>query len=221
MAFRRHKEDHLMTLDTSNITPIGFEGIGDFVSKNRDRIASDLTKYFQTYTGRWFEHCSAHGSPNTFDGNDVAACAALSVPVDGKTLNGLWARLGQLNALLAQSPDRSVTLAAVDTQSAEYKSIHTLYDTIREIPGMGKVLTSKLLASKRPHLVPIRDSYVEALLGSPNEWWAPWKKVVENEALVAEVRKLAEGKVPAGTSTLRIFDVLLWMEGDRQAKRKG
>ena len=207
-----------MTRPVEGISPIGFDGIPHYVAEHPEQIRTDLTAYFSSYTGRWFEHFSREGDPTRFDANDVTACAALSVPLDGPTLNGLWGQLDNINELLSRSPGREVTLAEVDTSSDSYTTLSSLYDTIRAIPGMGMVRTSKLLASKRPHLVPIRDSYVDALLGKPTQWWAEWRTVVENEPLVAQVTKLAEGVTPTDTSLLRIFDVVLWMEADRRAK---
>lgn len=209
---------HRARLDRSRIRPIGFAGVADYVANNEARIALDFSTYFTANTGRLFEEFSRLGAPNEFDANDVAACAALSVPLDGATLNRLWLKKAQLDLLLAESAKRDVTLADVDTDSTEYERLDELYRQLRKIRGLGYVRASKILASKRPQLVPIRDTYVEVLLGKPKLWWKPWRDVVSNEPLVGSVRGLAAGVTPADVSDLRLFDVMLWMEADRQAR---
>lgn len=205
-----------------DLEPIGFDGVAGYLANNTEQAQQDLLDYYATYTGRFFEYFSDQGAPDRFDANDLAACASLSAPVDGRSLNALWSRIDALNTKLAACPDRTVTLADIDPSSDGYVALSKLYDTIRDLPDMGKVRTSKLLASKRPALVPIRDSYVEKILGADKQeqWWGPWRELV----LHPDIPSLVDQATPAGSraasaTLLRRLDVILWKEAERRAKR--
>jgi hypothetical protein len=81
------------------------------------------------------------------------------------------------------------------------------------------VRASKLLAAKRPHLIPIRDSAVSELLRAGKKWWLPMLEVVSDEQIRTNIAELSK-TVPADVSVLRRLDVILWMEGTRYLKIK-
>jgi hypothetical protein len=202
------------------VDELGFDGIAGYVQGNQDRVRALLHRYYATdaasggYTGRWFEYFSERSDPLHLDANDVAAAATLSVPLSGKVVAALFARAAEFDALLALSPDRDVTLWAADeAELADDAPLAQAYGVLRSIPGVGRVTASKLLACKRPHLVPIRDAVVETLLGAGERWWQPWKEVVGDERLRDTVEAVTPPVVPAGTSVLRRLDVILWMLG--------
>jgi hypothetical protein len=203
------------------MTPEGFNGIRPLIEADPDQARKDLATYFTTHTGRWFEHFSAASDPDHLDANDIAACSALSVPVEGPVLQALFERRSEIDAYLAKAPKPGEPLWEVDPESSEYRAMSDLYDLVRRISGMGVVLTSKLLACKRPHFVPIRDSIVEGLLGKPSEWWAPWQTTVADGELRNLIEKITPDNVPPNTSILRRLDVILWMHGTRRAKATG
>lgn len=192
---------------------IGFDGIATFVEANADTAKTDLGTYFGTYAGRWFEHFSDLSDPNHLNANDIAACGTLSVEFDGRTIDQLMKRSDEFDEMLALCPPRDTVLWELETGS--YDALSALYEFLRGIDGMGPVRTSKLLACKRPHAVPIRDSVVEALLGAKDAWWGPWQIVVADAKLRELVDAVTPGGVPSGTSILRRLDVILWMHGTR------
>lgn len=93
--------------------------------------------------------------------------------------------------------------------------------------GVGWTKTSKLLATKRPHAVPIYDSLIEnALFGGrkPKNYWNIWRERLTGEqgialrTLVDDVRK--EAGVGNNLSLLRTIDIVVWMwEKDRLRAR--
>lgn len=197
------------------MTPIGFDGILKFVRDNHNQATEDLTRYFTTSTGRWFDYFSERSDPRHVDANDIAACGALSVELKGKVIDGLMSRAGEIDARLAECPPVDARLWTADPDSEQYAAISDLYDFIRLIDGMGPVNTSKLLACKRPHFVPIRDTVVELLLGAGDLWWAPWHEALSDPRLVDLVEDVTPANVPANTSILRRLDIVLWMHGKR------
>lgn len=86
-----------------------------------------------------------------------------------------------------------------------------LWVLLRRLRGVGPVTTSKLLARKRPHLVPIVDRVVLRTLGlSPLGSWQAIRGVLMDEERRARLAALAPAD---GVSVLRLLDVLLWMRG--------
>ncbi|MGI8449310.1 MAG: DUF6308 family protein, partial [Streptosporangiaceae bacterium] len=74
----------------------------------------------------------------------------------------------------------------------------------------------KLLARKRPHLIPVYDRIVKSVTGSDPNYWAPHFKALQADDCALQERLLclrtAAGLPPVATA-LRIFDVIAWMEG--------
>lgn len=203
-------------LREASVEPIGFDGVANFVRTHR----ADATKWLDTYfsagsdggfTGRWFEHFSALSDENHLDANDVAAAAALSVPLSGKAVSALFECADEFNAHLAAAPGRSVALWEVDSAELDNDApLAQAYSVLRSVPGIGYVTASKILACKRPNLVPIRDTVVERLLAAGSEWWMPWRRVIADRALRDLIDDLTPDNVPPHTSVLRRLDVILW-----------
>src|SRR5690625_700709 len=86
----------------------------------------------------------------------------------------------------------------------------------REYDGMGPARVSKLMARKRPHLIPIRDSIVVRVAGfkdRDNDWELWWQTLRENEELESQAERLRQAAKQPELSTLRVFDILLWYHG--------
>lgn len=80
--------------------------------------------------------------------------------------------------------------------------------------GMGRTRTSKLIAAKRPRLIPIWDSFVEQATGlDTSDYWRQFQAVLAADdcaiwTWLTQIRS-AVPNVPAAVSNLRILDVLL------------
>jgi len=72
------------------------------------------------------------------------------------------------------------------------------------------VTAGKLLARKRPRLIPIYDSVVKQAMGEPESWWRPLRAVLRDAPdVVDRVEDLRPEAVDV--STLRLLDVAIWM----------
>ena len=85
---------------------------------------------------------------------------------------------------------------------------------LEEPDGMGWVTTGKLLARKRPKLLPVYDRVVRCAYGHPEDAWV-WlvhmfaiHDGILNERLLTA--RAAAG-VPDKVSALRVLDVIVWM----------
>lgn len=211
---------------------VGFEGVGAHLDNNAEQVRRDLATYFgpfepridgnngSGYTGRFFDALARRGDPNSFDASAIAAVATLSVPLDGQQVAALISLGPSLSELLEASPPPGAELWEVDdAQLNDSAPLARTYELLKSIDGISYVRASKLLAAKRPDLVPVRDSVVEQLLGAKRSWWKPWKDLVSDEDLRSLVERLTPDVVPGGVSILRRLDVVLWMEGKRREAR--
>lgn len=89
-----------------------------------------------------------------------------------------------------------------------------LHAAVEALPGIGRVVCSKLLAAKFPKLIPIRDSRVEKLLEIKPKglWWKPLHEI--HEAVKPTLLEL--NGIDSAASSLRALDVLLWLESSER-----
>lgn len=156
-----------------------------------------------------------------FTVEDFLAVATLSVPLSGRAVQALLELSDDLTVLLsAVHHDRNVHLR--DAPDPTLTALFTLQKALDEVPDVGHARRSKLLARKRPHLVPIRDQHVlTAFIGEPSgPLTEPLREELNTDARICE--RLGELRANADApniSDLRTLDVIVWMlaHGDRQA----
>jgi hypothetical protein len=88
--------------------------------------------------------------------------------------------------------------------------------------GVGPTTASKLLARKRPQLVPVFDSVVGAALGGIDDHWRRVHAIVREPETVDRLQAIRDGAaVGEDISLLRVLDVAIWMKdlGDDQWAR--
>lgn len=93
----------------------------------------------------------------------------------------------------------------------------TLHFVTQVLPNTASLHTaSKIMARKRPHLIPIEDSVVNRVieLGRGDSWRLWWEAFqAEGDYLEERAKKLRAEIGRPELSTLRVFDVMLWMWG--------
>lgn len=180
--------------------------------------ASLVGEYYLTFTGRWFDRIASSTDPTRYEPADLYACATLSAEVPG----AVGVRIledDELSALLSRVPvDVSIRDPRACDLLHEDSAAAATYRKLRELPGVGPTRASKLLAVKRPGLIPIRDSVVESLLdmASSATWWEPWTSAWQQPRLsnaVDTLRDQCGSHVPATVTDLRLLDVALWRLG--------
>lgn len=86
---------------------------------------------------------------------------------------------------------------------------------LRDQPDVGWVIAGKLLARKRPQLLPVYDKVVRCALGRPRpSFWLTLHAALraDNRALHRQLLALREAAGVAETvSVLRVCDVVVWM----------
>jgi hypothetical protein len=188
--------------------------------ENADQVRRDLAGYFgggaDRFTGRWFDDFAAIGDPNRFEATDVLAVEALSVDVPPEAAATLLiTEPERFNALLRQIP-REQNLWEVRRLDVNVgSSADNLHGELRTLRGVDWVVAGKLLAAKRPKLLPILDNLVNDFLKPPKElFWVTLHDELSDASrrgAIADVCQVA----PPHVGLLRRLDVALW----RAAKR--
>ncbi|MDR3658450.1 MAG: DUF6308 family protein [Mycobacterium sp.] len=185
-----------------------------------------LQSYYSTsdsglpaYSGSQFEAMAALNSdPYSIGPADFTAVSMLSVDVPAQSAIRLLGRdADAITELLKQIPiDRDIIDVDSDDLTTESASSKLWQVLRRGRDGLGPTTTSKLIAAKRPRLIPIWDSFVEEATGlDTSDNWCQFQQVLtaDGHAIwnwLTEVRD-ASPAVPATISNLRVLDVLLWM----------
>ncbi|WP_344409347.1 DUF6308 family protein [Streptomyces viridochromogenes] len=188
----------------------------------------DLRRYFgigqpsgaALFTGRRFEHLAGGGDrpavDNIVTADDLIAVQTLSVMIPAQgALDLLEGRLGvQLSELLHEIPNHMDMADADASALAPGSPADAAWHLLTDQPGIGWVTAGKILARKRPRLLPVYDQVVRCVLGRPTSFWLDLHSALRagDRALHHELLALRRSaKVPETVSALRICDVVLWM----------
>lgn len=172
------------------------------------------------FTGARFEYLDGGGdipaTANVITASDLIAVQLLSVDIPGPAaLALLEGDLGrQLSSLLADIPSDK-DMVDVDVELLRPGSpADQAWHALQTQRGLGWVTTNKLLARKRPRLLPVYDRVVRCAVDHPDSFWLSL-----HHALTANGNQINElllhlrssAGLPDTVSALRVCDVVLWM----------
>ncbi len=196
-----------------------------------DRIGDDtaaarlLKGYLTEFDGGHFETYGSN-DPERITADDLVAVTMLSIGIMRNSRAGitpshavaLERESQSIRELLEQVP---AELKIEDLIDSAYASVlgpgseaWQLWDTLRGI-GIPRVARHKLLARKRPALLPVRDSVVERQLNLGDDSWRPWWTIMRNDSVRERLDRIRStaGNGAAHLSLLRVADILLWRDG--------
>jgi hypothetical protein len=193
----------------------------------RRYLAPDPQTGRARYSGAYFERIGGGGDrlevAFQFTAEDLLAVTMLSVQVDGyHALHVLDYDARELSGLLAQIPvDVSLGDPAAESLIAPDGPAWALWTAVCETKPrnrdnkVGPVAAGKLLARKRPHLIPVYDSRVESVLNRTHihgTWWHDLRgQLIDDSSLVPLLTRVRERAGAGHMSLLRVFDVMCWM----------
>lgn len=189
-------------------------------SGNRDRIQHHLTRYFTKYNGRHFEWLINQTSSPRLTPWDILAIESLSIRPTPDTTRWLLepdSRRDSALDLLEPVAKEQTTLWECNLSLLRPGGVLSdLYEYLRSKDFLSPVVVSKLMATKFPHLVPIRDSKVERLLDmrGRRQWWEPIRELLTDDQgrLIDYLWSFRIPQEMGSVSLLRRLDVVLWME---------
>ncbi|WP_434740261.1 DUF6308 family protein [Micromonospora sp. SH-82] len=194
------------------------------------RSTRDLKRYFlatgaDAFTGGQFEMLGGGGdrpeTANVVTAEDLVAVGLLSVRIHPRTvLDLLQGRLGeQVSAELSGIPvDVDLGTEAATRLITDGGHAVEAWRLLRHTDDTGWVTAGKLLARKRPRLVPVYDRVVRCAYGTGAGFWE-WLhgKLQEDGGTLAERLDAlhAEVGLPPAVQRLRVLDVVFWMRHRR------
>jgi hypothetical protein len=190
-------------------------------------LAGDPVTGRACYSGAYFERIGGGGDrPEVayqFTPEDLLAVSMLSVRIEGyHALEVLYFQAPKLNDLLVKIPP-GIALPDPEAKAliADGGPAWKLWDMLCDIEPrpenhrIGPVAAGKLLARKRPHLLPVYDSRIKMILKRPridNRWWHDLRdQFINDRDLVCELESVRRGAGAEHMSLLRVFDVMCWM----------
>ncbi|MFJ6454953.1 DUF6308 family protein [Paenarthrobacter sp. NPDC091669] len=202
-----------------------------------DEAAALVNKYYTKLyrhglpqTGSRFDDWDGGGDRvgvvNSLTANDVLAVSFLSVQVPASAAIGLLeANTREVTGLLEKIP-ADLDLASVSLHDYERllgpnSPASALWQLLRGSEntrwGIGPTTASKIMARKRPRLIPIFDSVVGPLMGHPTAkgQWETWHAALTDDSgLPARLQAIKKKSgIEQGICDLRTMDVILWMHG--------
>ena len=186
--------------------------------------AADLARKYWTedYTGRYFHVFADDDHPNEITERDIVAVSTLSVTIPAPV--AIWLRSPEGRATVGEllsGVRTDVDIWDAGALLGPEGNLWKLWDLLRRASwpspkdnnDMGPTKVSKLLAAKRPRLVPVWDSVVEGMFPRVKDYWAAFAHALSDESLRERLSVLSGAGAPAETALLRRIDAMLWMVG--------
>jgi Family of unknown function (DUF6308) len=203
------------------------------------RSVPDLTIYFNCdrpdcppqYTGARFDTLDGGGARDgvrdTITPYDLLAVACLDVIVPTPVgLNLVDGQLGQEIAVLLREIPADIALGEEDAdRHVKHGSpADRAWRLLDAEDDVGWVIAGKVMARKRPALIPVWDNVVKCAFGRPRENAWLWLDggLRQDDRLKVQLDQLHQAaRLPRLVSRLRVLDVVLWMRHRLEHLRTG
>ena len=197
------------------LRPISFASPAVNVERREDGVVYLRPKApLGDYPARITDRLQYWGSaePNRFAATDILAVEALSVKVPPNSAAKLIdTEAEEFSTLLRQIPADKDLWEVEASDLGEGSPALALYRRLKGLHGVGPVTATKLMASKRPRLMPVIDSLVSELRQPPGGRF--WLSMRNQLADPSRRKKIADvvSCAPEGVTMLRRIDVAVWM----------
>ena len=181
-----------------------------------------------THTGAHFESLeSEQNLPDRITSADLLAVQNLSVSVPARAAIGILEGHAEEISDLLEGICATTSLGDVadddtfDAVLGKNSSAHKLWDLLRRNGkgnkrwGIGATTASKIMARKRPRLIPIEDSVVNRVIqkNTHSSWHLWWKELNADNVHDDFAKEVREHVERPDISTLRTLDIVLWRWG--------
>jgi hypothetical protein len=170
-----------------------------------------------------------NGTPDAVGMPDLLAVSLLDLPYPPNAVRQILGDLGPtISKRLRKIPKSRDLWLATDENLIR---ANELWETLLALPGVGPSRASKLLARKRPRLIPITDSVVAARLNPHTErltedLWVTLRAAFRADPMLKEDLRRVGTRQEAKVSVLRVLDAAIWMlhsdaaEGARERAKR-
>ena len=206
-------------------------------TQKRDDVKEALREYFDAdargYTGSQFESLINDSDPFKITATDLVAITTLSVKIPERAALWILSPEGeeQISKILREIPvDTDIWDPLVKNIFADDGKVMRLWrllenanwPTARKGGGLGGTTKrSKILAAKRPRLIPILDRVVVGSLLQTDNTWRAIQDVLNVDSYRSKLEDaLTHDGVPSSVSLLRRIDVVIWFNNQEKFRKK-
>jgi hypothetical protein len=177
------------------------------------RTPALVARYFDEangFAGSTFD-LVAETDAHVLEPADLLAVTLLDVPLSADAVRELLD--AGTNEELARHLRRIPVDAALwSAREAALDAAVAAHELLQEADGIGPVRATKILARKRPGLVPVVDRAATALLELPDHLgWATLRAVLADEGRRGRVEALRPASADPSITLLRLLDVAVWL----------
>ena len=214
------------------MTSSAASGVGDFPGIPRELVNLLVNPSLGDWVGDFFDPSGLfvgdtfdtlgddQYDPNRFSVSDLLAITTLDVRVRPFAMRRLlFDDVEELRPMLAAITGECLWTASNDELEAAFK----LFGRLKVYPWVGDTTASKLLARKRPGLLPVVDSVVMAALGTDD--YCSTVQLLHSTLRQPALRTLVENVRPLDLDvhhvpTLRLLDSAIWISRSRGRSAK-
>jgi hypothetical protein len=203
----------------------------------RPDVEPALKRYFSTkgegFTGSQFENLIKDSNPYAITERDLIAITTLSVDVPARAALWILSKEGQneISEHLQQiGEDTDIWDPRVNDIFADNGPVMDLWRKLEKANwpspksggGLGGITKrSKILAAKRPRMIPVLDRVVMGTLPVSENRWISIQNVLMNEEYRTKLQKALDHEhVPESVSLLRRIDVVIWINNESKFRKK-
>jgi hypothetical protein len=186
----------------------------------RQDVGGKIAKYLDeqskyaalTFNRGWADN------PNVVTDFDLLALNFLGLRIEPLGYRQLLEHKGELEACLERIDPATRLWEVEDEGHPGYQAANKAWQVIMNLYGFGYVGASKLLARKRPHLVPILDQWVGQFYDhDTEEYWLPLAEALRAAGIREMIARLRPTHLSDDDlSILRTLDIAIWMTEVRE-----
>lgn len=195
----------------------------------------EAIKYVKTYYGKLNSEDGDHSAPfhgsyfddldrdllsndeNRITGSDLYALTMLEVEIKREAgvelLVDKAEEVTQLLSCIPNMPLADLSPTEFEAHASNSSPAAELWRLVFSVSSIGATRASKLLARKRPHLLPIYDSFIKEVTGVSvrNDWEQWWLALTDNSQALQQRADVLRASIDRpDLSTLRVLDVMFW-----------
>lgn len=166
------------------------------------------------FAGIIFDSVGTDGkNPDRFTESDLLAVTLLDVVIKAPVVRRLLADEPEAaDDFRADLHEVRADLDIWNAADADFDAAERVWQRLRKYPGIDWVTAGKLLARKRPRLIPVIDSVIVEAVGAPGAgYWEAYRSALGDSDRLSRVRYLRPAGLDSTVSDLRVLDTALWM----------